>query len=97
MKKFIVLTTALLLIGGSATMHSTMNAASVKFSGNKLLITDQDCISYLSNLGYRNVTVLQVYANGNRLCDTSFSYNTIVYVQNNTTIVGHEDAPNTQP
>ena len=91
MKKIIVFIVALMLISGSATMHSSMNAASVKFTENKLLISDRDCINYLVNLGYTGVSVIQVYSNGNRLCNTSWEYNTIIYVQNYTSIVGSED------
>ena len=84
MKKFIkVLLLGLFLVSG-------MGAGVASTKSNTVVVTNQQVISYLGNLGYRNVVVIQVMSDGSRLCDTAFPYNTMVYVSGDN-IVGSED------
>ncbi len=87
MKKFIkILVLGFFLLSG-------FGAGIANTKSKTVVVTNEQVISYLGNLGYRSVVVIQVYADGSRLCDTAFPYNTMVYVSGEN-IVGSEDYPN---
>lgn len=79
----------LILIG--AFLVGTLLFTSAKSNtSSAVIVTNRDCISYLTNNGYTNVVVLQVYQDGSRLCDTSNPYHTTVLVGGDQ-IIGHVD------
>jgi hypothetical protein len=89
MKKFIQFFALLMLVSLGGSFSSFTKPVSTVSSA--MLVTNKDVISYLGARGYTNVTVIYQYANGDRLCTSSYPYQTRVFTNNNTFIGGWED------
>ncbi len=89
MKKFIQFFAILMLVSLGGSFSSFTKPASTVSSA--MLVTNKDVVSYLTAKGYTDVVVIYEYDTGDRLCTSSYPYQTRVFTNNNTFIGGWED------